>query len=175
MERTMGKLCGDKIIYNKGTIGLLEGGWATQDTLWTNGPYSMFYRHICVCACQFTQVLRVLGGISEFFFSNIWGWLRLYIGYLYDSGCCVLSHFSHVRLLVTARTVAHQAPRSMGFSRQKYWSGLPFHSSEFLPDPGIKTRTSVLPVDSLKPEPPGASYDSKYGYKFSLLITKVLS
>ena len=36
---------------------------------------------------------------------------------------CVLSHFSHVRLFVTLRI--HQAPLSMGFSRQEYWSGLP--------------------------------------------------
>ena len=37
---------------------------------------------------------------------------------------CVLSHFSHVRLFVTPWTVAHQAPLSIGFSRQEYWSGL---------------------------------------------------
>ena len=43
----------------------------------------------------------------------------------------MLSHFSHVRLLVTPWTVAHQAPLSMGFSRQEYWSGFP------CPPPGI--------------------------------------
>ena len=41
---------------------------------------------------------------------------------------CVLSCFSHVCLFVTPWTVAHQAPLSMGFSRQEYWSGLPFPS-----------------------------------------------
>ena len=40
---------------------------------------------------------------------------------------CVLSHFSRVRLLATLWTVAHQAPLSMGFSRQEYWRGLQFH------------------------------------------------
>ena len=40
----------------------------------------------------------------------------------------VLSHFSHVQLFVTPWTVAHQAPLSMGFSRQEHWSGLPFPS-----------------------------------------------
>ena len=45
---------------------------------------------------------------------------------------CVLSHFSHVRLLVTPWTVACQAPLSMIFSRQEYWSGLPF-PSPFVP------------------------------------------
>ena len=48
---------------------------------------------------------------------------------------CVLSH---VQLFVTPWIVAIQAPLSMEFSRQKYWSGLPFPSPEDLPDPGIK-------------------------------------
>ena len=42
-----------------------------------------------------------------------------------DVCVCVLSHFSHVQLLVTLWTLAHQVPLSMGFSRQEYWSGLP--------------------------------------------------
>ena len=40
----------------------------------------------------------------------------------------MLSHFSRVRLCVTPQTVAHQAPSSLGFSRQEHWSGLPFPS-----------------------------------------------
>ena len=40
----------------------------------------------------------------------------------------LLSHFSHVRLCVTPETAAHQAPLSLGFSRQEKWSGLPFPS-----------------------------------------------
>ena len=44
-----------------------------------------------------------------------------------------------------------QAPLSMGFSRQKYWSGLPFPSPGDLPDPGIETVSSTLQVDSLLP------------------------
>ena len=51
---------------------------------------------------------------------------------------CVLSHFSCVHPFVTPWTVARQAPLSMGFSRQEYWSGLPFPSPEDLSDPGIK-------------------------------------
>ena len=45
---------------------------------------------------------------------------------------------SHVQLFVTPWTVAHQAPLSLGFSRQEYWSGLPFPSPGDLPDPGIE-------------------------------------
>ena len=54
--------------------------------------------------------------------------------------------FSHVRLLATPWTVAHQAPPSMGFSRQEYWNGLPFPSPGDLPDPGIKSMASMAPA-----------------------------
>ena len=50
---------------------------------------------------------------------------------------CVLSHFSHVQLFAMLWTIARQAPLSMGFSRQEYWSGLPFPPPEDLPDLGI--------------------------------------
>ena len=52
--------------------------------------------------------------------------------------------FSHVQLFVTLWTVAHQAPLSMGFSRQEYWCGLPFPSPGDLPDPGIKPGSPIL-------------------------------
>ena len=52
-------------------------------------------------------------------------------------------------------TVVYQAPLSMEFSRQKYWSGLPFPSPEDLPDPGIKPRSPTLQADALPSEPPG--------------------
>ena len=61
---------------------------------------------------------------------------------------------SRVRLFVTVWTVAHQAPQSMGFSRQGYWSGLPFPSPGDLPDPGIKPRPPSLQADALTSEPP---------------------
>ena len=55
----------------------------------------------------------------------------------------------------TPWTVAHQAPPSMGFSRQEYWSGLPFPSPGDLPDPGIEPRSPTLQADALTSEPPG--------------------
>ena len=51
-------------------------------------------------------------------------------------------------------TVAHQAPPSMGFSRQEYWSGLPFPSPGDLPNPGIEPRSPTLQADALTSEPP---------------------
>ena len=59
---------------------------------------------------------------------------------------------SHVRLFATPWTVAHQAPLSMGFSRQEYWSGLPFSSPGYLPDPGIEPRSPALQADALTSE-----------------------
>ena len=51
---------------------------------------------------------------------------------------------SRVQLFMTPWTIAYQAPPSMGFSRQEYWSGLPFPSSENLPNPGIESGPSAL-------------------------------
>ena len=62
---------------------------------------------------------------------------------------------SRVRLFVTPWTVAYQAPPSMGFSRQEYWSGLPFPSPGDLPNPGIKPKPPTLQADALTSEPPG--------------------
>ena len=63
--------------------------------------------------------------------------------------------FSRVRLFETPWTVAYQAPLSMGFSRQEYWSGLPFPSPGDLPDPGMEPRASALQADALPSEPLG--------------------
>ena len=54
--------------------------------------------------------------------------------------------------------VAHQAPPSMGFSRQEYWSGLPFPSPGDPPDPGIEPRSPTLQADALTSEPPGKGH-----------------
>ena len=53
---------------------------------------------------------------------------------------CMLSHFSHVQLSVTLWTMACKAPLSMGFSRQEYWSGVPF------PSPGMVLRRMELDI-----------------------------
>ena len=68
---------------------------------------------------------------------------------------CVLSHFSRVRVFSTLSTVAHQAPLSMGFSRQEYWSELPFPSPGDLPDLGIEPSSPALQADALTSEPTG--------------------
>ena len=67
----------------------------------------------------------------------------------------MLSHFSCVSLFVTPWAEACQAPPSMGFSWQEYWSGLPFPSPGHLPEPGIEPRSLALQADALTSEPPG--------------------
>ena len=63
---------------------------------------------------------------------------------------------SRVRLFATPWTVAYQAPPSMGFSRQEYWSGVPLPSPGGLPDPGIEPGSPEFQADALTSEPPVA-------------------
>ena len=71
------------------------------------------------------------------------------------SGCSWVWLLIRVWLFVTPWTVARQARLSMEFSRQEYWSGLPFPAPGDLPDPGTEPRSPALLVDSLPTEPPG--------------------
>ena len=71
-----------------------------------------------------------------------------------------MKSLSRVRLFATPWTVAYQAPSSMGFSRQEYWSGLPFPSAGDLPDPGIEPGSPTFQADALTFEPPGKPYIS---------------
>ena len=64
---------------------------------------------------------------------------------------------SCVRLFATPWTVAYQAPPFMGFSRQGYWSGLPFPSPGDLPNPRIEPGSPAFQADALTSEPPGKS------------------
>ena len=71
---------------------------------------------------------------------------------------CMLSHFSPVPFCVTLWTTTHQAPLSMGFSRQEYWSGLPFPSPGDLPNPGtgpISLKSLALVSSTLPLGPSG--------------------
>ena len=74
------------------------------------------------------------------------------------SGVSEVKSLSRVRLFATPWTVAYQAPPSMGFSRQEYWSGLPFPSPGDLPDPGIEPGSPSLRADTLTSEPPGKPF-----------------
>ena len=77
----------------------------------------------------------------------------------------VVKLFSRVRIFVIPWTVAHQAPLSVEFSRQEYWTRLPFPSPRYLPNPGIKPRSPALRADALPSEPPGNLPPKKCGKK----------
>ena len=83
---------------------------------------------------------------------HVWGnWMKTHESVLISE----VKLLSHIWLFATPWTVAYQAPLSMEFSRQEYWSGLPFPSPGDLPDPGIKPRSPALQADALPSEPPG--------------------
>ena len=98
--------------------------------------------HIRKMSVFLNDVIQVLSQINPY--------LRYHCLYL----SAVLKSLSRVRLLVTSWTVACQAPLSMGFSRQEYWSRLPFPPPVGLPNPGIEPRPPALQADSLPSEPP---------------------
>ena len=81
------------------------------------------------------------------------------ISIIYNISMCarMLSCCSGIQLFATLWTVAYQAPLSMGFSRQEYWSGLPCPPPGHLPNPVIEPRSPALQADSLPVELPGKS------------------
>ena len=98
-----------------------------------------------------TGVLRFTGSQSRTRLSDWtelnWRWLPLFFTHM--DYLCVhawLSCFSRVQLFDTLQTVARQAPLSMGFSRQEYWSALPWPPLGDRPDPGIKPTSLMSPA-----------------------------
>ena len=80
----------------------------------------------------------------------------------YTVCACVLSHFSRVQLFATPWTVAHQAPLSIGFCSQEYWSGLPCPPPGNLPDPEIKLMSLAPPALQAYSLPRGHQGSAKY-------------
>ena len=85
-----------------------------------------------------------------------------------------MKSLSRVRLFATPWTVAYQAPPSVGFSRQKYWSGVPFPSPGDLSDAGIEPRSPAFQADTLTSEPPGKPL-KKSGKWLQLKVTSCIS
>ena len=99
----------------------------------------------------------------------------MYIKYIHVTYICVIMIFvsfsygeegesiSHSVMSTSATpwTIACQVLLSMEFSRQEYWSGLPFPSPGNLPDPEIEPRSPALQEDSLQSEPPGEPMEKK--------------
>ena len=88
---------------------------------------------------------------------GVFWFIILHLG-LYALRSDEVKSLSCVWLFATPRTVARQVPLSMGFSRQEYWSGLPFPSPGDLPYSGIEPGSPALEADSLPHEPPGKPF-----------------
>ena len=84
-----------------------------------------------------------------------------------------MKSLSRVRLFAIPWTVTYQVPPSMEFSRQEYWSELPFPSPGDLPNPGIEPGSPTLQADILPSEPPGKPYLYTMCI-YSLILTPLL-
>ena len=108
--------------------------------MWSSFLTYLFYHHdlvTCTWCCEFTGL-----PLSSFTSEWVSEWVK---------------PLSRVRLFATPWTIAYQGPSSTGFSRQEYWSGLPFPSPGDLPNPGIKPRCPTFQADALTSELPGNS------------------
>ena len=85
-----------------------------------------------------------------------------------------MKSLSCVQLFATPQTVVYQAPPSMGFPRQEYWSGFPFPSPGDLPDPGIEPGSPALQADILLSEPPVKSRVSSYRKDFAISLLNMI-
>ena len=128
--------------------------------------------HQCSCSCCEPQHnFASLGKPPVLGKNGLW----TFCGPCGDVHACVLSRFSCVWLFVTLWTVAHQAPLSMGFYRQEYWSGLPYPPPGDLLDQGIEP-VSLNPLASqagpLPLAPPGKprSCGNILGYNPAILL-----
>ena len=108
---------------------LLFSHWVMSDSLWPQAPLS----------CTISRSLL------KFIF-------------IYAAMLLLFSRFRRIWLCTLQRTVARQAPLSMEFSRQEYWSGLPCPSPVTLPNPGIEPRSPALQTDSLPLSRQGSPY-----------------
>ena len=77
------------------------------------------------------------------------------LSFAYNNSEPNVKSLSRVRIFVTPVDCSLPGSSSMGFSRQGYWSGLPFPSPGIFPDPGIEPGSSALQADALPSEPPG--------------------
>ena len=122
----------------------LKYGSSEDDELWAEAPWTTkenlrVRRHL---AQSIKQPMRKNPGSQEPWVPiPILTPLQNYMNLTFCkiSACvCVCSCFCHVQLFATLWTTAHQAPLSMGFSRQEYWNGLPYPPPGDLPDPGTE-------------------------------------
>ena len=102
------------------------------------------------------EINTVFAALSWAFLNEAGISLRIESAEWVENAVWMWKSLSHVQLFATPWGVARQAPLSMGFFRQEYWSGLSCPPPGELPDPGIEPRSPALQADSLPSEPPGS-------------------
>ena len=123
--------------------------------MWPKSILTQFQKHLTVFRCNIHSRLCLLFCLVLFFLLVKWWWNEVKcLSNAIHSHSPLLFRCSVMSNSVTPWSVACQAPLSMEFSRQEYWSGLPFSSPGDLLDPGIEPVSPAL-ADSLPPEPPG--------------------
>ena len=118
------------------------------------------YTHTNPCTNMWKECLSVSFSVLLRSTVTPYNWLPVIHEYEWVS----VESLSRVQLFATTWTVAYQAPQCMKFSRQEYWSGLPFPSPGDLPHPGIEPRSPTLQADALLSEPPGNFYGPHWLY-----------
>ena len=127
--------------------------------LWSSQLFCFPERSGVTCPRSHTQLFNQDWASPEPYFTQLFlphhdaskGIDRVWLPVGCDLGALCVQSLSLVRLFGTPWTVTHQAPLSMEFSRQEYWSGLPFPSLGDLPDPEIELRYPALQVDFFYP------------------------
>ena len=112
-----------------------------------------YYEHSSACIFLNYSLYRYMlrNGIVGSYDNSIFSFLSTFLLF----PIVKVKSLSRVRLFATPWTVNYQAPQSMEFSRQEYWSGLPFPSPGDLPNPWIEPGSPALQADALPSEPPG--------------------
>ena len=131
----LGKYHFNIMFHKDSQIPFLLSSFQSINTQWPMGQNKFLWEKCPFCVSHITN-------------TNLEGRDKLGIN-RYTLLRLLLSHFSCVWLCVTPWTAARQAPPSMGFSRQEYWSALPFPAPEDLPDPGIKPESPALQANYL--------------------------
>ena len=135
-EKRKGRLASDWLYPSKEWGSSLEFALSTQLFLSLDSSTHCFPSSLQVVTLHYPLVPTPLLCQLSFYYIPIKSWWVWSDTDIY--ALLLLSHFSHVRLFVTPWTAAHQSPLSMWFSREEYWSGLPF------PSPHICTIVSKI-------------------------------
>ena len=149
-------------IYKK-LLSCIKSALCLLGLLWTREQIMMFStgQHLInIYACMHTLYNTYRQVFCHFLYFSFSPSFLLVLRY-FSMKWSEVKWFSRVRLSVTPWTAAYQAPPSMGFSRQEYWSGLPSPSPGDLSNPGIEPRYPALWADALSSKPPGKPFPWK--------------